>query len=198
MAPQHGKSLVALLGVTGLLGVGLLATRGLVDGAAAGDASVVAAVMSPVAADPAADVAEGTPQCSLLTFAEITSVTGGEVGYDPDPDSFYGDVCWWRISDSQQVPPGTLLSVAQTQGVQVKAFTAYADQAVRSGDATRLSGLGEQAIVNEDGEVEVFADGSSYRVGFTIDGSRPPVAQLRAMQEDLAREFVPAANGSDA
>ncbi|GAA3599000.1 hypothetical protein GCM10022223_12990 [Kineosporia mesophila] len=201
MAPHVGKSLVALLGVTGLLGVGLLATRGLDDAEAT---SAVAAVLSPestlsaspLAVDAVTDIAESTRQCALMSFDQISTVTGGVVGYDPDPAAFGGDVCWWKISGSGKVPAGTLLSLSETRDLPATTFRTYAAAAVKSGRAQRVKGLGEPALVNEAGELEVYSAGSSYRVGFDIQDSRPSSQELKALQIELVRVFVQSGTGA--
>ncbi|GLY29442.1 hypothetical protein [Kineosporia sp. NBRC 101731] len=201
MAPQVGKSLVALLGVTGLLGVGLLATRGLDDtGATSAVAAVLSSGSTPSASTPAVDavtdIAENTRQCALMSFDQISTVTGGVVGYDPDPAAFEGDVCRWKISGSQKVPAGTLLSLSETRDLSARTFRTYAAAAVKSGRAQRVKGLGEPAIVNRAGELEVYSAGSSYRIGFDIPDSRPPAQEIKALQIELVQVFVQSGTGA--
>lgn len=212
MAPKTAKSLIALFGVTGLLAVGMLATNLLVDEQpATGAASTVAAMVSPGPSGSAGDAeafssadsgsatakATSTRQCTLLSPDQIAGVTGGRVGYAPDPAVFTGDICWWQVTGSEELPDGTRLSLSEDGTMTTEKFASYVEEEIASAGARNLKGLGEQAIVNGDGGVEVLSGDSAYVLDFTAEAvteagaELPPAGQLRTMEVDLLKLFVP-------
>ncbi|MBT0771672.1 hypothetical protein KIH74_22220 [Kineosporia sp. J2-2] len=177
MTPKTGQSIVALLGVTALLGLGMLATNLFVDEVpAAGAAGAVAAMVTPgptgSASGPQLAADSGGP-CTLLTAGQVSGVTGGEA----TPVSSTGAGCHWSVSGSTQLADGTQVRVSTADDVTAEDFDTSAQEQVDQSGARRLKGPGDAAVLTGDGTLEVLSGTTTYRISLTVDGA-PQSGQL--------------------